>query len=270
MPYLIDGHNLIGQMATIQLDDPDDEAKMVMVLQRFALRRRVSVAVIFDRGQYGTQTLGGSGVSVRFARSPSDADAMIKSHLNRVACPAEWVLVSSDREVVAVGKAVGAKVISAHDFAATLAQMDAPVPYDAERAAAHAHVRGNQVDAWLDLFGVDAEVATQAVDLSRKPTAPGTRHQENQAGPTQPGPARKTPGKAKPPLITPQPPQRWPEPRKSQTKPDPVPREADGRPRRSRGGPRPISSQGEPLHKPPPPVHPDEIDEWMEFFGAEE
>src|SRR5687768_16181614 len=109
MPYLIDGHNLIGQMPTIRLDDPDDEAKLVMVLQRFAMRRQVSVSVVFDRGHYGRQTLGGSGVNVRFARSPSDADAMITSFLNHVSRPAEWVLVSSDREIVAVAQAVGAR-----------------------------------------------------------------------------------------------------------------------------------------------------------------
>ncbi|HEY1011594.1 MAG TPA: hypothetical protein VGE07_02745, partial [Herpetosiphonaceae bacterium] len=53
-------------------------------------------------------------------------------------------------------------------------------------------------------------------------------------------------------------------------RPEPLPREADGTPRRSRGGPKPISSQGEPLFKPPPPVHPDEIDEWLQFFGEDE
>lgn len=260
MPYLIDGHNLIGQMPTIRLDDPDDEAKLVMVLQRFAMRRQVSVSVVFDRGHYGRQTLGGSGVNVRFARSPSDADAMITSFLNHVSRPAEWVLVSSDREIVAVAAAVGARVITSHEFAGILVEMDAPRPFDSERAQAHAHVRPEQVDEWLDLFGVDADTAAKAVDLSRKkPELPLK-------------PTKKTPTqghKPRPQIVRPEPPKRWEEPRPSK-QPNPVPREADGRPRRSRGGPRPISSEGERLLKPPPPVHPDEIDEWLEFFGAEE
>lgn len=265
MPYLIDGHNLIGQMASIRLDDPDDEAKLVMILQRFAMRRKLTVSVIFDRGHYGKQRLGGAGVNVRFARSPSDADAMIKSFLNQVARPAEWTLVSSDREVVASAEAVGARIISAHEFAKTLADMDTPAPFDSERAAAHAHVRGDQVAEWLDLFGVDAATATQPVDLSRK-QKPAISQQNPNAAPTKPP---KRPAKAKPAIVVPEPPQRWPEPRPKKT-PDPTPREADGRPRRSRGGPRPLSSKGEPLLKPPPPVHPDEIDEWLQFFGAEE
>jgi predicted RNA-binding protein with PIN domain len=265
MPYLIDGHNLIGQMPTIRLDDPDDEAKMVMVLQRFAMRRQVSVSVVFDRGHYGRQTLGGSGVNVRFARSPSDADAMIKSFLNHIARPADWVLVSSDREIVAVAEAVGARTISAHDFATTLVEMDAPRKFDSERAQAHAHVRPEQVDEWLDLFGVDAEAASQAVDLSRKKTDPPASAQRVPA----PRQQRTQTHKPRPAIVRPEPPHRWEEPRRGKN-PNPVPREADGRPRRSRGGPRPISSEGERLLKPPPPVHPDEIDEWLEFFGAEE
>ncbi len=261
MPYIIDGHNLIGQMASIRLDDPDDEAKLVMVLQRFSMRRQVAVSVVFDRGHFGKQRLGGNGVSVRFARSSSDADAMIKAFLSQLARPGDWVLVTSDREIVAVAKAVGTRVISAREFAAILADLDTPAAFDAERAAAHAHVRGDQVGEWLAIFGVDPDAAVKAVDLSRKP---------KKAAPPS-APTATPPGqRARPATVVPEPPQRWPEPKKPKAKPDPLPREADGRPRRSRGGPRPISSQGEPLHKPPPPVHPDEIDEWMEFFGAAE
>src|SRR5205085_833338 len=137
--------NLIGQMATIRLTDPDDEAKLVARLQRFARRRQVSVSVVFDRGHYGAQTLGGGGVNVRFARSPSDADAMIKSQLSRLERPAEWVLVSSDREIVAVAKAAGARIIGAAEFAEILENLDAPEPGAVSHAEVHAHVRGDQV-----------------------------------------------------------------------------------------------------------------------------
>ncbi len=33
MHYLIDGHNLIAQISDISLDDPDDEAKLVLRLE---------------------------------------------------------------------------------------------------------------------------------------------------------------------------------------------------------------------------------------------
>ncbi|NTW01622.1 MAG: hypothetical protein HGA19_09960, partial [Oscillochloris sp.] len=74
MPILIDGHNLIGQMRSISLSDPDDEAKLVLLLRRYANgKRKRKVVVIFDGGVYGhPDNLNGYGVEVRFAKSPSD------------------------------------------------------------------------------------------------------------------------------------------------------------------------------------------------------
>ena len=40
MPLLIDGHNLIGQIAGMSLADPDDEGDLVMLLRRYATARR--------------------------------------------------------------------------------------------------------------------------------------------------------------------------------------------------------------------------------------
>jgi len=39
MPLLIDGHNLIGQIPDISLSDPDDEAKLVLLLRRYTTAR---------------------------------------------------------------------------------------------------------------------------------------------------------------------------------------------------------------------------------------
>ncbi|XSG75045.1 NYN domain-containing protein [Herpetosiphon llansteffanensis] len=264
MPYLIDGHNLIGQLATIRLNDPDDEAKLVQLLQRFAITRKVSVSVVFDRGQYTQRTLGGGGVTVRFARSPSDADEMIKSQLVRLSRASEWVLVSSDRAITSVADAVGARVINARDFAALLESMGAADPNAPTHQEMHAHVRQDQLPEWLDFFGFDKESAESKVDLTRKPKP---NHPSQQRTGTQA--KRRSPQAAKP-IVVPQPPERWQLPPRRKDQPDPIPRDADGRPRLSRGSKNPQASTGERLHKPPPPVHPDEIDEWLEFFGADE
>ena len=51
MHYLIDGHNLIGALPDISLEDPDDEVKLILVLRSWAVaRRRREVTVIFDGG----------------------------------------------------------------------------------------------------------------------------------------------------------------------------------------------------------------------------
>lgn len=38
MHWLIDGHNLIGKMPTLHLDDPHDEEKLVQILQQYRAR----------------------------------------------------------------------------------------------------------------------------------------------------------------------------------------------------------------------------------------
>jgi hypothetical protein len=45
MPYLIDGHNLIGRFPGISLEDPEDERKLLEVLEIFARFSRHKVVV---------------------------------------------------------------------------------------------------------------------------------------------------------------------------------------------------------------------------------
>ncbi len=105
MPILIDGHNLIGQMHTISLSDPDDEAQLVMLLRRYATKKRGrKVIVIFDGGVYGhPDNLNGYGVEARFAKSPSDADSELIRRIRMVRRRDEWQVVSSDNAVMGGG-----------------------------------------------------------------------------------------------------------------------------------------------------------------------
>ena len=48
MQWLIDGHNLIGQMPNLRLDDPDDEAKLLQYLRNFRARTGHRITVVFD------------------------------------------------------------------------------------------------------------------------------------------------------------------------------------------------------------------------------
>jgi hypothetical protein len=36
--FLIDGHNLIGQLQDLSLDDPYDEAKLTVAIRRYCMR----------------------------------------------------------------------------------------------------------------------------------------------------------------------------------------------------------------------------------------
>ena len=53
MPYLIDGHNLIACLPDIDLDDPNDEARLVNRLKGFAAKARSKCIVVFDHGLPG-------------------------------------------------------------------------------------------------------------------------------------------------------------------------------------------------------------------------
>ena len=50
MPILIDGHNLIGRLPAISLQDPDDEDKLVRLLKSYQARTGKSLTVVFDAG----------------------------------------------------------------------------------------------------------------------------------------------------------------------------------------------------------------------------
>lgn len=102
MPYLIDGHNLIACLPDISLDDPNDEAQLVNKLKGFAARTRKKCAVIFDHGiPGGNSSMSTRGVQVTFAAAyHTSADDLIKRRINKTSDAPNWILVSSDHEVL--------------------------------------------------------------------------------------------------------------------------------------------------------------------------
>lgn len=156
MPILIDGHNLIGQLPGLSLADPDDEAKLVLLLRRYAARRRGrKVVVIFDGGVYGhPDNLNGYGVEARFARAPADADGELIRQIRAVRRRDEWVVVSSDRAVAGEAAARGIPVVSAQEFARRLAALDLP-PASLNAKRNDRPLSKAEIDEWMRLFGVE-------------------------------------------------------------------------------------------------------------------
>src|SRR4051794_36337286 len=100
MPYLIDGHNLIGQMPGLSLADPDDEQKLVGLLRTFLMRTRKKGTVIFDNGQPGGASHWSNSVlTVVFSRPSGSADDLIRRRLSSAKNPSELIVVSSDQAV---------------------------------------------------------------------------------------------------------------------------------------------------------------------------
>ena len=166
MPYLIDGHNLIGQLPDIDLADPDDEVKLVLKLRSFAARISKKVTVVFDHGiPAGVEKgLSTHSVTVRFASRKSSADNVIKQVIRNLKNPSGWILVSSDRDVRDLASQRKMKIITSHDFVARL-QSNARPKSAKKRAQSvmentpktNPHLSAAEVDEWLEIFQSAAE-----------------------------------------------------------------------------------------------------------------
>ena len=149
MPILIDGHNLIGRMPELSLQDPDDEEKLARLLSSYRARTGKAITVVFDPGEAFAlakrRRLG--GVEIVFAPHGSSADRVIARRVQRHRNPAEWLVVTSDRELAETVGRLGARVQSAEGFAVALSGpakispdwRETPPPPD-------------EVETWLALF----------------------------------------------------------------------------------------------------------------------
>lgn len=183
MPFLIDGHNLIAALPDIELDDPDDEAKLVLKLRAWAGHERRKATIVFDGGVTGglSRTLSGGGLEVVFAaREHTIADRIIMERLRRLRDAPNWTVVSSDHEVLDAARRAGARVLTSQEFAARLAPAP-PAPHEKPERVAPA-----EVTEWLKVFGDAAEPAPQ------KPPPAGRREAQLPPPRRQPAPRGRT------------------------------------------------------------------------------
>lgn len=152
MPYLIDGHNLIGKLPGISLDDPDDEAKLVERLRGFVARTRQKCVVVFDHGvPGGVSRMSNNSVQVVFASAHEDADTVLKRRIRSQSNPQAWTVVSSDNDVLFTAQSLKMRVMKSAAFAREMerpAQQAAPDPSE----AAQVRVSEDEVAELLDLF----------------------------------------------------------------------------------------------------------------------
>lgn len=156
MPYLIDGHNLIGQLPDIDIADPHDEAKLVLKLRGFAGRTGKKITVVFDGGIPAgfSAELSTHSVQVRFASPVSSADRLIMQVVRQTQNPTAWTLVSSDYEVVELARRYGMQHINATDFATVLhKQMTKTHKKREDAIKSNPRLSQKEIDEWLKLFG---------------------------------------------------------------------------------------------------------------------
>jgi predicted RNA-binding protein with PIN domain len=119
MPYLIDGHNLIPKIHSLNLKALDDEIELVKMLLLFCQRKRKHVEVFFDNAPPGQPRARNFGaVTAHFIRQESTADNAIRQRLGRLGHDARnWIVVSSDRSVQTAARAAKARSLRSEDFA---------------------------------------------------------------------------------------------------------------------------------------------------------
>jgi predicted RNA-binding protein with PIN domain len=173
MAYLIDGHNLIGQMSDISLSDPDDEMKLVIKLRGLAARENKRVIVIFDNGVPSGKSQASNGsVDVVFASPGSSADSIMLERIKNARDPHHWVVVSGDNVVLAAARGRKMKTYKSADFVRVLhppkrnkhdkdAALDQPDAKVKGRFTSSVEVdirmTPQEVEAWLKFFSERSE-----------------------------------------------------------------------------------------------------------------
>jgi predicted RNA-binding protein with PIN domain len=154
MPYLIDGHNLIPKVQGLSLEDFDDEARLIEMMQEFCRLQRKEAEVFFDNAPAGGMRVRTLGlVTARFARSGTTADEAIRKRLTSLGRVARnWTVVSSDLAVQTSARAAQARILSSEAFAAILQATLHQQPQNPSKTS-DAPLSDGEIDEWLDLFG---------------------------------------------------------------------------------------------------------------------
>lgn len=151
--YIIDGHNLIAKIPGLSLSMPDDEQRLIELLNRYGEESRHKLEVYFDGappGQSGVRNYG--RVRAHFVPVSQSADEAIRRRLVRLGrSAANWVVVTSDRAVQSAAREVHAKVLRAKDFS-RLVQTDFQVRHSAGNDASDQPLREDEVSEWLAIY----------------------------------------------------------------------------------------------------------------------
>jgi predicted RNA-binding protein with PIN domain len=152
MPYIIDGHNLIGKLTSIDLKDPDDEEQLIRLLAKFMVTRDKRGTVFFDQASFGGKSRVRVGrLEVRFVRPPQDADEAIQKLLRKIKPQAaNYIVVSSDHQVQDAASRVGARWMKSEEFAEMLSVgVDLPQSEDKPNTP----LSSEELEEWERIFG---------------------------------------------------------------------------------------------------------------------
>jgi predicted RNA-binding protein with PIN domain len=158
MSYLIDGNNVMAQRVGWHRDKPGARRRLLDDLARFALGRKVSVAVVFDGApeQHFADGAKYRGVRVFYAERGSNADERIKRMVEDERERRTLRVVTSDRALADYVRRCGAQVIRSGDFRRRMDEALAEAE-GAPESDVHKVVAAEELDGWMRYFGVADE-----------------------------------------------------------------------------------------------------------------
>lgn len=123
MPYLIDGNNLIGFISNFSQNDPRSRLDLLSQLWLFQRTTRTRLSVVFD-GPSEPNLVDECRLwpkfQLYFARPGEKADEVILSLIQQSQQPRTIILVTSDRELQAMGRTRGVRLLTSAEFARKL------------------------------------------------------------------------------------------------------------------------------------------------------
>lgn len=161
MNYIIDGHNLIAKIPGLDLSMPDDEERLIGLLNRYGehqrgkprLGRAGRLEVYFDgspAGQAGVKIYG--RVRAHFVALGVTADEAIREQLRKLGKSAKgWTVVTSDRAVQAAAREAHSEVMKAEKFAQVLLEAHQSSHPGTEPTRDYP-LSPAEVDEWLAIF----------------------------------------------------------------------------------------------------------------------
>jgi len=150
MPYLIDGHNLIGKMPYISLSDLDDEQDLFNLLDSYFKSIRKKAVVFFDQASLAnTNKFHSAFVEARFILNPSSADEAILLRIRKLGGNAKnYTIITSDHWIADNAHAAGATVVSSEDFSNILLSANKTSTNERNQTK-------DDIDYWLNQFHKD-------------------------------------------------------------------------------------------------------------------
>jgi len=152
MSYLVDGHNMLGQIPGLTLESPADRQRLVRTLDGFARARRCRITVVFDGDPPARwkEEMQFGRVRVLHSGRGRSADDSILAAIRRSRAPGDIMLVTSDRALYERGRHLGAKALLGHKFRERIASAAGNAERSAEKPD---QVDRDEVDYFLRLFG---------------------------------------------------------------------------------------------------------------------